>query len=346
MEPERLSIRPYARLLTMLGDQLIKNERIALVELIKNAYDADAEHVAVRFENFGDDMTSDDNSRIVVQDDGTGMSLETVRTRWMNPASPQKYLAKRQGDARTPLRRRVIQGEKGIGRFAILKLGRVITVTTRPPDAESETVLIYDFSRFDDDFVTEDQEPRHIFLDEITVDCRQTPPKKLSGPHHGTIIEIRDLKGSWNDAIIDKLCRDVSNLTDPVSRLTHRESPDRFEINVFCNGSAKSVATEDAETLKALIEDKSVLKILGHFHSTDKAFVFETEDHQKKSASTIPDSPAYGYGASVSASRAVPPAHRCPLCSTSTPTSHSPAAIFSSASTSSTSLAASTVAIC
>ena len=281
MEPEHLSIRPYARLLTMLGDQLIKNERIALVELIKNAYDADAEHVELRFEDFRDDMASDDNSRIVVRDDGTGMSLETVRTQWMNPAAPQKYLAKRDGDPRTPLKRRVIQGEKGIGRFAILKLGRVVTVTTRPPHAKSETVLTYDFSRFDDDFVTEHQQPRDIFLDEITVDCHQSQPNRLPGPDHGTIIEIRALKGSWNNAILEKLCRDVSNLTDPVSRLTHREAPDRFEITVFCNGSAKSVGTEDAESLKALIEDKSVLKIQGRFCSMDNAFFFETEDQPR-----------------------------------------------------------------
>jgi len=44
---EKLSIKPYARLITMLGDQLIKNEIIALVELIKNSYDADATCVIV-----------------------------------------------------------------------------------------------------------------------------------------------------------------------------------------------------------------------------------------------------------------------------------------------------------
>lgn len=51
---EKLQFKPYARLLTMLGDQLIKNERIALIELIKNSYDADATKVFVRFENFGE----------------------------------------------------------------------------------------------------------------------------------------------------------------------------------------------------------------------------------------------------------------------------------------------------
>ena len=69
MTTETLPFRPYARLLTMLGDQLIKNERIALVELIKNAYDADAARVEVRFEDFNPDMTHNPDSRIVVRDD-------------------------------------------------------------------------------------------------------------------------------------------------------------------------------------------------------------------------------------------------------------------------------------
>ena len=155
MKSQALSLRPYARLLTMLGDQLIKNERIALVELIKNAYDADANQVDVRFEKFNLDMTHNEQSRIVIIDDGDGMSLDTVLTRWMNPAAPQKHLEKRRGDGRTPGKNRVIQGEKGIGRFAVLKMGKVITVTTRTPNDDLETVLNFDFARFDDDFVSE-----------------------------------------------------------------------------------------------------------------------------------------------------------------------------------------------
>ena len=54
---EELTIRPYARLITMLGDQLIKNEIIALVELIKNSYDADASWVKVSFVDFNADFS-------------------------------------------------------------------------------------------------------------------------------------------------------------------------------------------------------------------------------------------------------------------------------------------------
>ena len=277
MKSAALPIRPYARLLTMLGDQLIKNERVALVELIKNAYDADADRVEVRFENFNQDMSHNEDSRIVVQDDGAGMEFETVRTQWMNPANPHKYLEKLDGRGETPGKKRVIQGEKGIGRFAVLKLGKVVTVTTRPDKARFETVLVYDFSRFDDDFVLENDQRKEIFLDQIKIDCSQSKPKKLTGAKHGTVIEIKNLKGAWNNRTIDQLCRDVSNLTDPVSRITRRKTSNPLEIDIFCNGDLRSVEADSMETLKSLIEDKSVLNIQGRFHSQKNIFRFETE---------------------------------------------------------------------
>ena len=282
MKTEALSIRPYARLLTMLGDQLIKNEKIALVELIKNAYDADASRVEVLFEDFNEDMSHKEDSRIVVRDNGTGMTPETVRTQWMNPAAPQKYLDKQQGKAKTPGKKRVIQGEKGIGRFAVLKLGRVITVTTRPDRAAFETVLAYDFSRFDDDFVSENDKQKEIFLDQIKIDCFQSHPEKLPGAKHGTVIEIKNLKGIWNNRIIGQLCRDVSNLTDPVSRITHSKATDRFEVAIFCNGESRSVEADRMETLKSLIEDKPVLNIRGRFQSKENSFLFKTDADNKK----------------------------------------------------------------
>ncbi|RYZ82936.1 MAG: hypothetical protein EOP04_21020, partial [Proteobacteria bacterium] len=53
-KPKSHKIKPYARLLTMLGEQLIKNERIALVELIKNSYDADSKWVKISYVGFGE----------------------------------------------------------------------------------------------------------------------------------------------------------------------------------------------------------------------------------------------------------------------------------------------------
>ena len=275
MTIKTLKLRPYARLLTMLGDQLIKNERIALVELIKNAYDADAERVEVRFEDFNPDLTPAVDSRIVVRDDGAGMTPDVVQNEWMNPAAPTKYLAKRAGRRKTRDKGRVVQGEKGIGRFAILKLGKVVTVTTRPRGADLESRLTYDFARFDDDFVSENDEQKEIFLDEIGIGFSQAAPRLLPGVQHGTVIEISNLKGAWNDGIVKDLCRDVSDLTDPVSRINRRESTDHFEIAVFCNDERRFADAEDAESLKVLIDEKAVLKIEGGFYPSKSVFAFD-----------------------------------------------------------------------
>ena len=282
MKTEALSLRPYARLLTMLGDQLIKNERIALVELIKNAYDADADRVEVHFEDFDEDMENNPGSRILVRDDGVGMTLDTVRTQWMNPAGPRKFLDKQQGKEKTPEKGRVIQGEKGIGRFAVLKLGKVVTVTTRPRGSLEETVLRYDFARFDDDFVSENGQERAIFLDEIRVDCWGATPEKLPGTQRGTVIEIEDLKGLWRNRMIEQLCRDVSNLTDPISRITRRKASNRFSIAIYCNGEPRSVEADGTESLRGLIEEKAVLKIQGGFDCDASRFYFDTGDSEEE----------------------------------------------------------------
>lgn len=295
MKREALSFRPHARLLTMLGEQLIKNERIALVELIRNAYDADAERVEVRFEDFKDDMTPAARSKIVVRDDGTGMTTETLRNEWMNPATPNKYLAKRAGERRTRWKQRVIQGEKGIGRFAVLKLGRRVTISTRPLGADLETVLTWDFSRFDPDFVLEEGERKDVFLDEITVDMAQTQPNRLPGKQHGTVIEIHELNGKWGWALINRLCRDVSDLTDPVSRITEHEAANRMDVAVFCNGERhEAVEAASAETLRGLIEDKAVLSIEGRFDCSRNLFSFDMESGKKRGEITVDDAKITG----------------------------------------------------
>ena len=288
MNTQKLSIRPYARLLTMLGDQLIKNEKIALVELIKNAYDADADSVEVRFEDFNDDMSANEHSSIVIKDDGCGMTPEDIEGSWMRPATPQKYLKKKEGKAKTPHKKRIIQGEKGIGRFAVLKLGKIITITTRPANSEFESVLKYDFTKFDDDFTLENNEQKEIFLDEIEIDYSKVNPPKLIEKSHGTVIEIQRLKGEWNQSIIRRLCKDISGLTDPVSRIINRKNPNNFDISVFFNGKPESVEDKDAEYLKGLIEDKAVLKIRGEFNSEQNAFIF-TEGKNNKTEISLED---------------------------------------------------------
>src|SRR5204863_2858847 len=104
------ALRPRARLLRTLGEELISNEVVAVIELVKNAYDADATNVLIRFTG----PLKPGKGRIEVIDNGFGMELKTVTTVWMEPATPSKrgkYIR------RTDKYHRRYLGEKGIGRF-------------------------------------------------------------------------------------------------------------------------------------------------------------------------------------------------------------------------------------
>ena len=295
MKPEKLPIRPYARLLSMLGEQLIRNERVALVELIKNSYDADADWVEVRFENFNDDMSASERSRIVIEDNGSGMTPDEIRKSWMNPATPHKYLKKQHKKNKTSGKKRIIQGEKGIGRFAVFKLGKVVSVTTRCKNCKFESVIQYDFHNFDDDFIFEGGKEKEVFLDDIQADYQQREPAEVIKNDHGTLIEISQIKGNWRDTLIRDLCKDISSLTDPLSRVTGRTATDNFRISIVCNGEARPVEDENAEVLKGLIENKSVLKIQGEFNAQKKAFSYlEDEDKNRKVEIKLDDSKITG----------------------------------------------------
>ena len=93
---------------------------------------------------------------------------------------------------------------------------------------------------------------KEIFLDELKIKWVERPPQTLSGTVRGTVIEMEALKGEWSELLIERLCRDVANLTDPVSRLTRKETTDRFEISVLCNGHRREVAYDEEENAQNL----------------------------------------------------------------------------------------------
>lgn len=106
------TMRPRARLIALIGDELISDEPVAVVELVKNAYDADASKVRVAFK--GENLLDPDT--LVVQDDGHGMELQTVLAGWFEPGTIHKKQGQRSPGGR------LFQGAKGIGRFAAARL--------------------------------------------------------------------------------------------------------------------------------------------------------------------------------------------------------------------------------
>lgn len=184
-------MRPRARLIGLLGEELISDEPVALVELVKNAYDADAASISIRFE--GSDPDSPE--RIVIEDDGVGMSLNTVLHSWFEPGTVTK-----KRDSRSA-RGRPYQGAKGIGRFASARLGDTLLMETQSASDPGVSVFL-SWGRFSDDAYLED-----IDLDYST--------GAITGLQRGTRLTIEGLKGHWGEDAYRKLHARLSRLISP-----------------------------------------------------------------------------------------------------------------------------------
>ena len=289
-----LRFEPYARVLTMLGDQLIKNERIALVEIIKNSFDADASWVKVTFEGFGEEFEVSVNSKIVVEDDGEGMAQSLLENHWVKPATPIKKI--RKGIQDTTPKGRKIQGEKGIGRFAILKLGKTIAITTRPKNEQREFVLGLDLSHYDDEFLHVDGVPRDdLLLKEIPVSLQimdsastirattiSLGHRKIRRSAHGTKIEISHLRGTWDKEKVEGVYGDLIRLQSifdeqyGVKEPTEHLSASDFEVLIYKDSHYENYSDQYLSKLRELNKHNSVLRIeKGVYDEPKREFEFQ-----------------------------------------------------------------------
>lgn len=189
-----------------LGEDLIPTDRVAVTELVKNAYDADATRVVLRFSKADSPLGA-----IEIWDDGHGMSEATVVSNWLEIANPNRV--------RHPVsasgRRRVL-GAKGLGRFAVAKVGLQTSLITRTRD-KPEVTLLVDWSAFADD---------EAFLEDVQVtwECGTAEvftgqvDEQISQPFsstHGTLLRIERLQHPWTASDIRELRVALARLLPP-----------------------------------------------------------------------------------------------------------------------------------
>lgn len=264
---EKLPFKAHARLLTMLGEQLIKNERIALVELVKNAYDADATKVLVDFRGFADNFVVAPGSTIVITDNGSGMAEDTVRTAWMSPATPSKALTKKASP--TTLLGRVLQGEKGIGRFATFKLGNKLSLVTRAEGDAEETTLLVDIAELDE---SESTPAVDVYLEDIVALIDRNEPivfreaNELDAPH-GTQLSIGGLRSPWTEQMVREAFADLDRL-QPLLWESEDEGEGEsglradFEVEFQRDGIDMKLGAERTKDFQAVLE-RAVLRVTG-----------------------------------------------------------------------------------
>lgn len=201
------------RVIAHLGEDLIKDESIALLELVKNSYDAGAFvcNVDFAFDVWGKLET------IRVDDNGKGMDLKTIEDVWLVIGTDnKKKQLEEEIEGRIPL------GEKGIGRLGVHKLGRRINLYSKNAN-DDEVYVDIDWSK-----LAESKE-----IDDFKVDYGyQQPEKHFQEGKTGTIIEITDLKGEWSRRKLRTVFRNLTSLNSPFDNQS-----DSFVVNVTTQGS-------------------------------------------------------------------------------------------------------------
>lgn len=195
---------PSGRLIMTIGKDLIKDLPAAVVELVKNAYDADASKVIISY------VLTDKSLSIQVKDDGHGMTKDVVLNSWMVPSTNYKEIKRRSPKGR------LYQGQKGIGRYATSILGNKLNLSTIKDGVE--TKAFFDWQKFD----------TSKKLSTIPVDINVNETKKKSG----TVLEIinefnNNLTGKISDSDFLEIEKELTKLMGNI---------DDFEIYVKYKG--------------------------------------------------------------------------------------------------------------
>ena len=205
------SFKARAHLLKLLGDELIGDDRLAVFELIKNAYDADATQVEVTLNLKGK------SSSIVIADNGYGMSHKTIENKWLEVGTDSKRGKNR---IRTKKFKRMPLGEKGIGRLAVHKLGRKLKLNTRSAK-KPECEIKINWPELID---------AAVYLDETSVSLKKlSSPKYFNENDTGTRVEITGLYNTnWSKLQLRNLKRLISSLISPFKEVSSFD----VELNV------------------------------------------------------------------------------------------------------------------
>ncbi|WP_286727944.1 MULTISPECIES: sensor histidine kinase [Sphingobacterium] len=225
-----ISFKVSARTAQLIGQQNFSTAEGAVVELVKNCYDADAKNAILVFNNIDSDVA---NQSLIIIDNGNGMTQEIIQDNWMMIGTDNK-----EEDYQTDSGR-IKTGAKGIGRFALDRLGTVTDMYTLPKDSNDGLYWKVDWSDFnkkgaainDIKAILENEKELELTkkLFSLVGDLPELSNYISNNGitfKNGTLIKISNLKDEWDFENITKLFENLEILTPP------KEHP-LFSISLF-----------------------------------------------------------------------------------------------------------------
>jgi signal transduction histidine kinase len=241
MNSPTLSFKPRARLIRTIGDRLISGPETAVIELVKNSHDADANYVKITIEPTLTNVDGEIVAKgcITIKDDGHGMSFDDIEQKWMEPATTDKR------DRRTSPKGRPLLGSKGIGRFASARLGHVLKLSSTAifPEGsgifQTTTIPKIDWNLFD--------QVEYLSEIEFNYDCLE------EGDQTETTLVITALRETWTETSLQDLQKELRRLISPL------EETDKSHFRIYLDLSAFTVPDngfDGAEIVNGALPDK------------------------------------------------------------------------------------------
>ena len=212
---------------TVLGRNLITDDEVAVFELVKNSFDAGADTVHLYF----------DSDKIVIADNGSGMSRGDLTDKWLFVAYSAKREPRSEADFRdVAAERRHFAGSYGIGRFSSDRLGGEIVLQTRQAKTGVVHKLVVDWLRFEKDDKEHFEKIPVTYSEISSFQLPEDLRKFASTLKHGTVIEIKKLRRKWNRQRLLALKSSLAKLINPFG-----DETDKFSIVI----SAPAETAED-----------------------------------------------------------------------------------------------------
>ncbi len=208
-----LNFEVSANLQRLIGEELISNEEMAFIELVKNAYDSGARQVQITLHQ----EAPASSPYIMILDDGEGMDLGNFQKKFMFAAYSERA-EEAAGATRIPT------GEKGIGRFAADRIGAQLTVTTKSPESQKALQVLFDWNEF---------RSKTKKFNEVDIPYSYVP-SPFGATARGTLLTIRNLRSNWDRAKIENLKMALASLLSPY------KPSDGFYIEVTVAGRRPS----------------------------------------------------------------------------------------------------------
>ena len=240
---DELKFKVSAELKNILGRDLITNPYIAILELVKNSYDAHATKVKITF----------DNERLIIADNGKGMSKQDLINKWLFVA----YSAKSDGTEDKTYRNKIkrhFAGAKGIGRLSCDCLARFLHLVTRSENGGMTEILDIDWKNFEDN---QQQEFVNIAIPHKTTNNIPSFPNNATT---GTILSFSELRHNWDALEIRNLKKSLEKMVNPFSET------ENFEIELYAPAYIEADRTSQIEINSLLanydsLDDKQKGKI-------------------------------------------------------------------------------------